>query len=328
MLNYIIRRLIYGFFTVLGVLGLLFFLFFALTSPDDIARRAVGDKAAQAVLDEWKAKHGYDKPRYINSDYEATNPKRYSETLLYSHYASMLGFNFGNSDFDDTSIMDRIGRGAGPSLCLTVPLFIQGMIIGIMISLLVAMFRASYIDKVVLVISVVTMSTPGILFVIGGQHFLGRILMWYPVSGFDPNPAYMFRFLAIPIIIGVVQSVGGGVRMNRTIFLNETGQDYIRTARAKGCGDFRIMIHHVLRNAMIPILTGVITAIPFLFTGSLLMESFFGIPGLGAITVDAIQNNDFSTLRAMVYIGALIFIVSNILTDISYTIVDPRVRLD
>jgi peptide/nickel transport system permease protein len=118
------------------------------------------------------------------------------------------------------------------------------------------------------------------------------------------------------------------VRFFRTVFLEETGKEYVRTALAKGCSPARVMLRHVLRNALIPILTQVVIAIPFLFTGSLLLESFFGIPGLGSMTVEAINGNDFATLRTMVYIGALMFVGAQILTDVCYTLADPRVRLE
>jgi peptide/nickel transport system permease protein len=135
------------------------------------------------------------------------------------------------------------------------------------------------------------------------------------------------RFLAMPLLVGVLSGLGGDVRFFRTVFIEESTRDFVRTARAKGASEARIMTRHVLRNALIPILTQVVMSIPFLFTGSLLLESFFGIPGLGGITVDAIQANDFATLRTMVFIGSLLFIVGQVLTDLSYGLVDPRVRL-
>ena len=141
------------------------------------------------------------------------------------------------------------------------------------------------------------------------------------------NPDVIARFLALPIVVGVLSGFGGDLRFYRTVFVEETGKDYVRTARAKGCGEGRIMGRHVLRNSLIPILTHVVVQIPFLFTGSLLLESFFGIPVLGSVTVDAINANDFSTLRVMVYIGSLLFIAGQIATDVSYTLADPRVRL-
>ncbi len=328
MLNYILRRIAYGFLTILAVLGLLFILFFTLTNPDDIARLAVGEKASQEVCDAWKSKHGYDMPLFLNKDFGALEIQRYSKTLLVDHYRRMLTFDFGARDSDDTPIMATIRSRALPSLCLTVPLFIQGLVIGIIISLFVALFRETYIDKLILVICVLTMSVPGILYIIMGQFWFGRVLRWFPVSGFEQDPILLWRFLGIPLLVGLFRSIGGGVRFYRTVFIEETNKDYIRTARAKGCAEGRLMLHHVLRNAMIPILTNVVMTIPFLFTGSLMMESFFGIPGLGAVTVDAIAANDFSMLRTMVYIGALIFVIAHILTDISYTIADPRIRLE
>jgi peptide/nickel transport system permease protein len=156
---------------------------------------------------------------------------------------------------------------------------------------------------------------------------VGLLLKWFPISGFDPSAAVIARFMALPVLIGLVVGFGPDVRLYRTIFVEEMNRDYVRTARAKGAGDGRVMLRHVLRNALIPILTNVVGAIPFLFTGALLLESFFGIPGLGSITVDAINGNDFATLRTMVFLGALLFIAAQMLIDVSYALADPRVRL-
>jgi peptide/nickel transport system permease protein len=312
MLAYVLRRLIYGFFVVLGVLGLLYVLFFAYAEPEDVARQALGEKAPPEAVAQWITNHGYDRPW---------------QEQLYEHYRSMLTFDFGKSDADDEPIMRRLQRGMGPSLSFTVPTFAIGLLVGITLSLFVAYFRETYIDRAGVVLAVLSMSVSVLLYIIGGQFLISKVLHWFPISGFDPSPDVVYRFLALPILIGVAGGIGGDIRFYRTVFVEETGRDYVRTARAKGAGDGRIMAHHVLRNAMIPILTRVVVAIPFLFTGSLLLESFFGIPGLGSMTVDAIHGNDFSTLRVMVFIGALLFIVGQLLTDIAYTWVDPRVRL-
>ncbi|MCK5363412.1 MAG: ABC transporter permease, partial [Gammaproteobacteria bacterium] len=194
-------------------------------------------------------------------------------------------------------------------------------------SLFVAYFRETYIDRTGVVLAVLGMSISILLYIIGGQYLIGKLLRWFPISGFDPSPAMIGRFLALPFLIGLLSGLGESIRFYRTVFIEETSRDYVRTARAKGCGDGRIMARHVLRNALIPILTRVVVAIPFLFIGSLLLEAFFGIPGLGSLTVDAINGNDFSTLRTMVYIFSLAFVLGQILTDISYSLVDPRVRL-
>jgi peptide/nickel transport system permease protein len=313
VLAYALRRLAYGFLVVQGVLGLLFVLFFLYAKPIDIARRAVGEKAPPAVLQTWIKEHGYDRPKLEQ---------------LRDHYWRMLTFDFGRSDADDVPIARRLRDGVGPSLSFTVPTFVLGLVFGIALSLFVAYFRDTYIDRMGVVLAVLTMSVPIMLYIIGAQYLIGKILSWFPISGFDYDPRVLPRFVAMPILIGVVGGLGGDVRFYRTVFVEETSRDYVRTARAKGAGDGRVMVRHVLRNGLIPILTHVVTAIPFLFTGALLTESFLGNPGLGAVTVNAINGNDFSTLRVMVFIGALSFIVFQIITDFAYTIADPRVRLE
>ncbi len=320
MLAYVVRRLAYGFVTVLGVLALLFVLFFLYATPDEMARRSLGEKAPPQAIQDWVVKHGYDKPAW-----SWRNPK---ETQLYDHYHSMLTFKFGTSDADDSLIAPQIRKRMVPSRVLTLPLCFTGITLGIVFSLFVAYFRDTYIDRTGVVIAVLAMSVSVLLYIIGGQYLIGKLLRWFPISGFDPDPALIARFMALPWAIGLMSGLGESVRFYRTVFIEETSRDYVRTARAKGCGDGRVMSAHVLRNAMIPILTNVVVKIPFLFMGSLLLESFFGIPGLGSMMVDAIQGNDFSTLRVMVFISSLLFIGGQIATDISYTLADPRVRLD
>src|SRR5262245_59461655 len=328
MAAYLIRRLAYGALTVLGVLFLLFVLFFAITNPDDIARKAVGERARPEVVVQWKKNHGYDKPMFLNRERALTDGRRYTDTLLFDHFRRSLTFDFGRSDAGDELISQRLWQGAGPSLSLTVPLFVLGIVVGIAAALAVALFRETYIDRAVLVLCMLTMSVAGILYIIGGQYLVGLSLKWFPISGFDSDPSDIARLLALPVLIGLVMGFGPDVRLFRTIFVEEMNRDYVRTARAKGAGDARVMLRHVLRNALIPILTNVVIAIPFLFMGALLLESFFGIPGLGSLTVDAINANDFSTLRTMVFLSALLFIAGQLLTDVSYALADPRVRLN
>jgi peptide/nickel transport system permease protein len=319
VLAYVIRRLSYGVVVVLGVLLFLFVLFFAVATPDDVARRALGEKALPDVIERWKVSHGYDKSPWPWQSW--------GDNLLFDHYRSMLSFDFGRSDADDVLISERLRAGVGPSLTLTLPMFVMGILLGLLLSLFVAFFRETYIDRTGVFLCVLAMSVSILLYIVGAQYVIGKLLRWFPISGFDPEPGVMARFLAMPVLVGVVSGIGSSVRFYRTVFLEEVGRDYVRTARAKGAGEGRIMIRHVLQNAMIPILTNVVMVIPFLFTGNLLLEAFFGIPGLGSLTVDAINGNDFSTLRTMVYIFSLLFILGQVLTDISYSIVDPRVRL-
>lgn len=327
MATYLVRRLAYGALTVLGVLFLLFLLFFAITNPDDMARKAMGERAPPEARAQWIKNHGYDKPRFVNSEHGVLSGARYTDTLLYEHFRRMLTFDFGRSDAGDEPIGKRLREGAGPSLSLTVPLFGLGLLLGVGVALTAAFFRETYIDRAVLVACMLTMSIAALLYIIGGQYVMSLLLKWFPISGFDPDASVIGRFLALPVLIGLITGFGADVRFYRTVFVEEMGRDYVRTARAKGAGDARVMLGHVLRNALIPILTNIVVAIPFLFTGALLLESFFGIPGLGSLTVDAINGNDFATLRTMVYLGALLFILGQLLTDVSYALADPRVRL-
>jgi peptide/nickel transport system permease protein len=321
MLAYLFRRVGYGFLVVLGVLLFLYLLFFLVTKPDDIARRALGEKAMPAVIAQWKINHGYDRPLY-------PVPGHLVDNLFVDHFRRMLTFDFGRSDADDSPILARIERGAGPSLRLTVPIFFIGLMLGILLALSVALFRETYIDRIGVILSVLGLSLPSLIYIIGGQFLIGKLLKWAPVSGFDPDPRVIARFYALPVAVGVLAGLGSQVRFYRTVFIEEMHRDYVRTAWAKGAGEARVMIAHVLRNALVPILTDVVIEIPFLFTGALLTEAFFGIPGLGSLTVDAIFANDFSVLRTMVYIGSLLFILGQILTDVGYTLVDPRIRLE
>ena len=319
--RWLLRRTAWGAATVLGVLLFLFLLFFVYAKPEDVARRALGEKASPEVIAQWLANHGYDKPAFWN-------PSRPLDTMLAEHYRRMLSFDFGRSDADDVPIAKRLRRGVGPSLSLTVPLFLLGLPLALALALGAAFFRDTYIDRVGVVACVLAMSVSMLIYILAGQYLIGRLLRWFPISGFDPDPAVLARFVALPVLVGLLAGIGSEVRFYRAVFVEETGRDYVRTARAKGAGDGRVMARHVLPNAAIPILTNAVMEIPFLFTGAILLESFFGIPGLGSITVDAINANDFATLRVMVYLGALLFVAGQIATDVAYTLADPRVRLE
>jgi peptide/nickel transport system permease protein len=171
------------------------------------------------------------------------------------------------------------------------------------------------------------MSISSLFYIIGGQFLISKLWHLVPISGFGYGIDAV-KLLVLPVIIGVISGAGANTRWYRTIFLEEMSKDYVRTARAKGLSESVVLFGHVLRNALIPILTGTVVVIPLLFLGSLIAESFFGIPGLGSYTIDAINSQDFSVVRAMVFLGSLLYIVGLILTDISYTLVDPRIRLE
>jgi peptide/nickel transport system permease protein len=213
-----------------------------------------------------------------------------------------------------------------PSLAIAVPTLMVGLAVNITFALMLAFFRATYFDFWGVVLCVVMMSISGLFYIIGGQYIAGKMLSLVPISGYDTGLSAA-KFLILPVIIGVIGGIGSGSRWYRTLFLEEINKDYVRTARAKGMAEHWVLFRHVFQNALIPILTGVVVVLPLLFIGSLLTESFFGIPGLGSYTIDAINSQDFAIVRAMVFLGAVLYILGLVLTDISYTLVDPRVRL-
>jgi peptide/nickel transport system permease protein len=236
-------------------------------------------------------------------------------------------FDFGNSDSNGEPIWPKLKRGAGPSLRLAAPMFVAEVYVAIFLALVLAYYRGTYLDLWGLIVSVIGMSIPTLVYIIAGQYGIGKVLRLFPFAGYASGITG-WKFIAMPLIIGVIAGIWGSVRFYRTAILEEIGQDYVRTARAKGVPEGRILFTHVLKNAATPILTSVVLGIPSLMLGNLLLESFFGIPGLGSMLVDAIHGSDFALVRALVYLGAVLYIIGAILTDISYAMADPRVRFE
>lgn len=323
MITYILRRLAYGALILVGVNLLTFMLFFAVNTPDDMARLAIGgQRASQEAVDRWKAERGYDKPLFYNAASEGAG--RYTDTVFYQRSAPLLLFDFGASD-GGRDIGREIRERMGPSLALALPTFVLGLLASVAFSVMLVYFRATRLDFWGVVLCVVMLSISGLFYIIAGQWLFSRMLRLVPYSGFSEG-LDMVKFLALPVLVAVVARLGPEARFYRTLFLEEIGKDYVRTARAKGLTEAAVLFRHVLRNAMLPILTGTVSAIPLLFMGSLIAESFFGIPGLGSYTIDAINAQDFSIVRAMVFLGSALYIAGLILADISYTLADPRVR--
>jgi peptide/nickel transport system permease protein len=321
---YIVRRVLYAIPILIGVNLITFVLFFVVNTPDDMARMQLGAKrVTPEAIERWKIQHGYDKPLLWNA--KAEGSARLTDTIFYDKSVRLFAFDFGNAD-DGRDIAHEIRTRMGPSLALAVPVFIIGIAVNITFALLMAFFRATYLDFWGVVTCVAMMSISSLFYIIGGQYLVSKLWHLVPISGFAGGPDAI-KFVVLPVAIGVVSGIGAGARWYRTIFLEEMSRDYVRTARAKGLRESIVLFRHVLKNGMIPILTGAVVVIPMLFLGSLLMESFFGIPGLGSYTIDAIQSQDFAIVRSMVFLGAVLYIVGLLLTDISYTLVDPRVRL-
>jgi peptide/nickel transport system permease protein len=324
MLAYIVRRIAYALPILIGVNLLTFYLFFVVNSPDDMARMHLGAKRVTSeAIEKWKADHGYDKPLLYNG--AESGLARLGNTIFYEKSVRLFAFDFGASD-DGRDIGFDISQRMLPSLAIAVPVLIVGLLINITFAMMMAFFRGTYLDVSGVILCVVLMSISAMFYIIGGQYLLAKLLRLMPISGFETGIDAL-KFLVLPVIIGVVSGIGSGSRWYRTFFLEETGKDYVRTARAKGLAESLVLFRHILRNALVPIVTGVVAILPLLFMGSLLLESFFASPGLGSYTIDAIRNQDFAIVRAMVFLGTVLYIIGLILVDISYTIVDPRVRL-
>ena len=325
MLAYLLRRLLYALPILIGVNLITFALFFIVNTPDDMARMQLGVKrVTPEAITKWKTERGYDKPLFINE--AASGSAVVTDTIFFSKSARMFVGDFGRAG-DGRDISREIAARMGPSLAIALPTFVLGLFVTVSFALLLAFFRASYLDFWGVVLCVALMSISGLFYIIGGQYLISKIWKLVPISGYGGG-LDAWKFLILPVLIGVISGIGSSTRWYRTIFLEEIGKDYVRTARAKGLSEVTVLFRHVLRNAMIPILTGVVVVIPLLFMGSLLTESFFGIPGLGSYTIDAINAQDFAVVRAMVFIGSVLYIVGLILTDLSYTLVDPRIRFN
>ncbi|MGH8119262.1 MAG: ABC transporter permease [Gammaproteobacteria bacterium] len=324
MINYLIRRTLYALPILIGINLITFVLFFVVNSPDDMARLQLGVKrVTPEAVEKWKQEKGYDKPVIWNA--AGRGMEKITDTIFYRNSIRLFVFDFGRSD-SGRDIGYDITQRMWPSLAITVPVLLLGVLSYITFALLFAFFRATYIDVWGVVICVVMMSISSMFYIIGGQFVISKLLHLLPISGYDSG-VEATKFVLLPIIVSLVAGFGSSTRWYRTIFLEEMHKDFVRTARAKGLSETLILFRHVLRNGLIPILTGVVVLLPMLFIGSLITESFFAVPGLGSYTIDAINSQDFAIVRSMVYLGSVLYILGLILTDISYTLADPRVRL-
>jgi peptide/nickel transport system permease protein len=231
-------------------------------------------------------------------------------------------FNFGRTVVTREQIRGILWRGVGPSLSVMLPIFIGELVFGIIFALIATAFKGTILDHGLVIVSIAGMSISYLVFIIFGQWFLGYYFNWFPVWGWGD-----IRYLALPVIIGILSGIGGNVRFYRTVFVNELNREYLRTAAAKGCSGLSVYSKHLLRNAAIPIITRASASLPFLFTGSLLLERFFGIPGLGYLGIDALDNSDLQLLKALVIVSAMLFVGINLVADITYAWADPRIRL-
>jgi peptide/nickel transport system permease protein len=325
MIQYLIRRILYAVPLLVGVNIITFVLFFVVNSPDDMARMHLGQKhVTTEAIAKWKTERGYDLPLFKNNKAEGLG--QFTETIFYQKSVGLFLFRFGRAD-NGEDIGADISQRMWPSLAIAAPSLLVGLLVHISLALLLVFFRMTYVEFWGVALAVALMSISSMFYIIGGQFLIGKLLQLTPISGYDLG-LNSLKFLLLPVIISVIAGIGSGVRWYRTLFLEEVEKDYVRTARAKGLSETYVLFTHVLKNAMIPILTGVVVVLPLLFIGSLITESFFSIPGLGSYTIDAINKQDFAIVRAMVFLGSALYILGLLLTDISYTLVDPRVRLN
>ncbi len=324
MKRYLTRRLLYMLPILLGVNLITFMLFFVVNSPDDIARMQLGGKHVTAeAVQTWKAEHGYDKPLWFNQ--KAQGLEQWTDTLFATKSLTLFQFKFGVSNHG-RDIANEIQSRMGPSLALAIPSLLLALLVHISFAMAMVFFHKSMFDRIGLIVAIVMMSISSLFFIIAGQYWIGKVMKLVPISGYLPG-RQAWHFIILPVVLSVVAGSGASVRWYRTILLEEKGKGYVRTAVGKGLSSFDVYFNHLLRNALIPIITRVVALIPLLFLGSLILESFFGIPGLGSYVIDAIGQQDFEIVRAMVFLGTLLYLAGLVLTDIAYVWVDPRIRL-
>ena len=320
MLKYVAKRLWETIPTTIGILLLTFVLFNVVGGSP--AQVVLGKNATAEAVDAFNHKWGYDKPLIIGIRDQGAGIRGWWDSQFFNFVGGLCMGDFGYSIENQEPVVEVLKRGVGPSLSLTVPILIGGVIVALMLALLAAAMRGGWVDKAVLVFSAVLMSVNYVIWVLAGQFFLAFKGGLFPIWGYEN-----WFYLALPVVIGVVSGLGVDVRFFRTAILDEIYKSYVRTARAKGLSGPPILVKHVLRNSLIPIVTYVSLSIPYLFTGSLLLESFFGIPGLGSVSINAIHSADMAVVRAIVVLGALLYQFVNLSTDILYAVLDPRVRI-
>ena len=324
MAAFLLRRVLYGFLILVGVNLLTFVLFFTISTPDDMARLNIGGKyITQQQIEDWKVQKGYDKPLLWNEKADGT--QKATNTVFWERSVRLFALDFGASD-SGRDIGHEITTRIGPSVALQIPVFAFTIFVSIVFSMAMVFFRGSALDFWGVVLTVVLLSISSLFYIIAGQFVFSKLMRVVPISGFSDGWG-LLKFLSLPIIISLVARLGYDARLYRAMFLEELSRDYVRTARAKGLTEQVVLFKHVLRNAMIPVITNVFTIFPILFLGSIVFESFFGIPGLGSYTIEAIGQQDFAVVRSMVFLGAILYVVGFVLADVAYTIADPRVRL-
>jgi peptide/nickel transport system permease protein len=310
MFKYILRRCLYMIPILFGVTLITFLLFNV--AGGDPAAQAAGKYATAERIAEIRTELGLDQPLPVQ---------------MVNYFKQVFTLDFGRSWSTKQTISSMVAAGIGPSLCLTVPGFLLAQMVAISLALLIAHFRGTLFDKSMMVFCLALLSLSSLVYILFFQYGLAYLAGLFPISGWDNSWVDRWQYVALPVLIFVIISLGSDILFYRTVFLDELFQDYVRTARSKGLGEGKILFKHILRNALIPIITLTVYQMPFLIVGSLLLESFFGIPGIGGLIYQAIQNADFPVIKAMTFIGAVLYMVFQLLSDVLYAVVDPKIQL-
>ncbi|MFH1262170.1 MAG: ABC transporter permease [Pseudomonadota bacterium] len=310
MTAYILRRIVHAVPIILGV-ALVTFVIFHFAGGDPVLALA-GKHATVQEVEALRHEYGFDRPLPIQ---------------FLRFVKQIVTLDFDRSFHTKQTIGTMLADGAGVSLSLTALPFLVTVFLSVLLALFSAAMHRRFLDRFLVVTCVFGMSVPFLAYILFGQYILAYHFNLFPISGYESLFPDRIRYLLLPWIIYVVVSVGYDTRFFRTVFLEELGKDYVRTATAKGASRARVLLVHVLPNALVPIITRVVIEIPFLFLGILLLENFFGIPGLGNLLYDALNNADWPVIQAMVVLGSVLYIVGNLVSDILYAWVDPRVRL-
>jgi peptide/nickel transport system permease protein len=309
MIQYLIRRLLQMVPILIGVTALIFLLFTYF--GEDPARVALGAHATPAKIAALRAKWGLDQPLW----------QQYLQ-----FWREIVTADFGRSFASGEKLSDMFKQGAGVSLSVTLPPFIIGTCLNLCVAMLVAWYRGTMFDRFMSVVFTACMSVSYLVYVLLMQYFLAYKLDLFEINGFIPGPRGV-AYLLLPWLILMIVSFGPDVRLYRSILLEETKADYVRTARAKGLSEGRVMFKHVLKNAMIPVMTYTVVEVPFLVMGAFVLEKYFSIPGLGDLLVSSVNTGDFPVIKGVTIMIAVAYAVFNLITDLLYAAVDPRVKL-
>jgi peptide/nickel transport system permease protein len=334
MFNYLIRRLLYAPLIIAGVMLVTFVIFFVVQKPETMARNILGKRANPQNTYAWLHKRGYDKPLFLNVGQKRAAPDGHPyasngmfDTLFFNQLWKLATFDLGVSDVSGRDLREVFREGAIPSLALMLHAYVTGFLMAVVLSLYFVFVRNSALDTTGVFLCVALMSVPPMVYIIFGQAVVALGLNYFPAFGFDMRGWNAARFLMLPVSLVVIIHLGYDTRLYRAIFLEEIGQDYVRTALAKGVSSSRLLLVHVLKNGMIALITLVVAYLPLLILGSLLVENFFGIPGLGNLLVTAIQTSDLAVVRATTFLTSILYIIGLTITDVCYALVDPRIRL-